>query len=227
MKSKQVELQHVIADTSLQVRKEINGWFVSKLVQVLKSGNKFHDDIMVLPDMRIISGFTRYEAYKKVLEPTDKITIRIYPAKNDRDAYCKAVEENINHGQPLQEFEKKAIRRNLQNQGWQDEKISKFLGISLDRFNHWDAKQVIVSIGEGKKAKQEKRDVKPGVYLPGKITEEQYKSHVDHHAISVVFHARQIIGRLKDGTVDLDEQTMAVLSDLHELLATYVTQETV
>jgi hypothetical protein len=214
MKQKQVRLDEIVADTSLQVRKEINGWYVSKYVQVLKSGKNFKDSIVVLPDMRIVSGFTRYEAYKRVLDPSDKIPVRIYEAESEEDAFQFAVRENITHGQPLEEFEKKSIRRRLQHQGWTDEQISQFIGVSLERLYKWDAERVVVNSG----GKQQQEDTKPGTRLPQQVSQKQYEQHVNHHAVSTVFHARKVLQRIKDGTIERDEKTVNVLEELRQAL---------
>ncbi len=214
MKQKQIRLDEIVADTSLQVRKEINYWYVSRCVQVLKSGKDFKDSIVVLPDMRIVSGFTRYEAYKRVLDPSDKIKVRVYEAESEEDAFQFAVKENIAHGQPLKEFEKKSIRRRLQHQGWTDDQISQFIGVSLERLYKWDAERVVVRSGD----KQQQEDTKPGTRLPQQVSQEQYKQHVNHHAVSTVFHARKVLERIKDGTIERDEKTVSVLEELRQAL---------
>ena len=216
MEKKQVRLDEIIVDTSLQVRKEVNSFYVSKYVQVLKSGNDFRDSIVVLPDMRLVSGFTRYEAYKRVLDPSHFITVRVYPAENDEDAFLFAAKENLTHGQPLAEFEKKSIRRRLQDQGWDDERISQFLGVSLERLHKWDATRVQVKVGN--KGDEEPRDTKPTTKLPETVSEEQYENHIQHHATSTIFHARQILQRLWDGTVEQDEKTFGTLEELRKAI---------
>lgn len=214
MKTKHVTLENLVADTSLQVRKEINGWVVSRLVQVLKSGNEFEDPIAILPDNRILAGFHRFQAYKRVKDPQEKIKVQVYQAKDEQDAYLFAVKSNLTHGQPLEEFEKKAIRRKLQGSGWTDEQISLFIGVSLDRLYKWDAERVVVQSG----SKTEQMDTKPGTRLPKKLSKEQYAEHINHHAVSTVFHARKIIGRIKDGTIEDDERTTEVLGELYACL---------
>lgn len=214
MQTKQVPLENLIADTSLQVRKQINSWVVSRLVQVLKSGNEFEDPLVILPDNRILAGFHRHQAYMKVKDPQEKVKVQIYKAKDDQDAYLFAVRSNLTHGEPLQEFEKKSIRRNLQGSGWTDEQISQFIGVSMDRLYKWDAERVIVQSG----GKSEQMDTKPGTRLPKELSQKQYAEHVNHHAVGTVFHARKIIGRIKDGTIEDDERTMEVLGDLYVCL---------
>lgn len=215
MKQEQVQLDQILLDSTFQVRKDINSWVVSRLVQVLKSGNDFQDRIVILPDGRTLAGFHRVCAYRKVLAPQASIDVLIYEAESDEDAYQFAVKSNVAHGEPLQEFDKKSIRRRLHEMEWKDEDVSKFLGVSLERFQEWDAEQVYVLDGKQK----QRRDVKRGTKMPQReLTEQQYEEHVEHHAISTIFHARKVIGRIKDDTIEKDNQTWEILRELKSLL---------
>lgn len=216
METKQVKLDEIIVDTSLQVRKEVNSFYVSKFKEVLRAGNDFKDSMVILPDMRVVSGFTRYEAYKRVLDPTHIITVRIYHAENDEDAFLFAAKENLTHGQPLTEFEKKSIRRRLQDQEWDEERISQFIGVSLERLYKWDATRVQVKVGN--KGDEEPRDTKPGTKLPETVSEKQYEEHVEHHTTATTFHARHILQRLRDGTVEQDSKTINTLDELRQAI---------
>jgi DNA-binding transcriptional regulator YiaG len=210
---KKIRLGDLVADTKYQVRKTINTWIVSNLVQVLKAGLKFADDIVVDEDLHIVSGFHRYEAYKRVLDPNEKVSVDVQQFQNEQEAYLFAVKDNTTHGVPLEQFEKKEIRIQLRDNFGMDEKdISKILGISLDRFQKWDAECVIVA---GKK-----KPLKSGnTHLVGKkMTTDEYENHRDHHTTSTAFHIGKIIERISDGTMEDDEEMADYVSHFVDIL---------
>jgi len=210
MQQQTIRLSDIIKDNQFQVRHAIDEFHVGTLKQILLAGQDFKDKMKLLPDGRIISGFHRFEAYKKVYDPQDTIQVEICDL-NEEDAYLLAIRENANHGKPLQTWDKKNIRRSLQSMGYGDGDISTMLGISLDRFAEWDRSQVIV---RKPNLPSEKKDVKSNVKLPQEVTEKQYESHVKNHAGRTAFHARRILVRLEDGTIEDDSQTYDVLYDL-------------
>ncbi len=215
-KQKKVQLNQIEQDENLQVRKRIDPWVVSRLVQVLKSGNEFVDRIVILPDGRIVAGFHRLEAYKKVFDPYKEVKVLIYYAEDEKDAYQYAVKSNIANGEPLRETEKLQIRENLHRSGWSDAQISQFLGVSLERFQQWDANQVIVSGDDGK---EEVKHIKRGTKVTsGRMTKEQYNNHLAKHSVTTTFHALKIMDRIKDGTLEEDNQTLYTLFELYDSL---------
>jgi DNA-binding transcriptional regulator YiaG len=212
---RKIRLGDLVADTKYQVRKKINEWIVSSLVQVLKAGLSFADDIVVDQDLHIVSGFHRYEAYKKVLSPDEKISVNVKEFKNEQEAYLFAVQDNTTHGVPLEQFEKKEIRLQLRDEfGISEEEISKILGVSLEKFQKWDADTVIVA-----------GDLKPlksgNSHLAGtKMTAEQYEHHRNHHTTSTAFHINKIIERIQDETIeeDVDAYLLALVNVVTDYL---------
>ncbi len=222
-----IKLNEIAVDPRYQVRKEVNDFHVSKLTQVLKVGEDFKDEMVILPNKTLLCGFARHKAYSKVFGKEVEVNVSVYNAKDFDDAFAFAVKDNIAHGWPLYEIDKQLIRDHFMASGWTNEQISKLICISLERFQKWDDRRVIVSdTSEDDNSETtipaKKRPTKYGHGLPRKLTRTQYESHMNSHCSPTVFHIGKIMNRISDGTIETNKETEKALGDLAQMIFSYL-----
>ena len=118
METTTIKLDQILIDPQFQVRKDIDTFWISKLVQVLLTKGKFDEPIVVSQEYTLLSGFHRYKAYRRIFSSQDNIEVKIYHAETDEDAYRFAVKANSSHGLALKECDKQIIRDKLQTFNW-------------------------------------------------------------------------------------------------------------
>jgi len=241
-----IRLGDVIIDPSYQVRKKLSAHFSAEYAQLLRTRkeNPFPEIVVEKKTYKLVCGFTRMDAYRKVYSPDTMVPVLFKSFKNSADRLFYAVADNSTHGQRLDSFDKKDIILRLVQEGVSIKKISYILGWKIDKVSvyegmvivHKDPKrQIPLDIVDKKKVKDipprtekfkshfavvngKPEPLKRGLeHLDNKVVStEVYENIKEHYSgWNSNYHARQLIMMIDDKTINLkDEKTVEVLSEL-------------
>ena len=100
-KIEQIKLGDSVCDTQYQVRRKINSTTVNEYAEFMRNDVIFPPMVLEEKTNKIICGFTRYEAYKKVFETDELISVVFKSFKKKKDLLIFAAKSNNEHsGQP-------------------------------------------------------------------------------------------------------------------------------
>lgn len=228
-----IRLGDVIIDPSLQVRKRTNQKKVTEYAIAMERGDEFPPIVIDSKSMKVISGFTRMEAYQRVFNADTKIPAVKQHFKNDNERYVFAVKENMKHGEPLQDWDKENAVFEMRRRGFSSENIALTVGWKIERVENVAGVRV-KSFGSKPKAQptktvkvnNEEMPLKNGLsHLRGQEVPGAVYENIENHYVgqSVAFLARQIIYRIDDNTIDTaNDREIEMLNKLLDKLQNFL-----
>jgi len=217
MTQKKMRLGDVIADYSLAIR-DINSHTIARYAEEMRLGDQFPAMIVDESSGRLVAGFHRYGAYKTFRDPELTVLVETRKFADEVEMLIFATNDNRVTTLPLTTFERKNIYFRLKKLKVKETILASVLGLSIDKFETWNADTVIV----GRDRKPLKRGLK---HLRGtKVSAKVYKDMQKHYSgWDLTFHANQIIGHLVNRTIDVgNEQQNKALCELGSLLMEYL-----
>jgi ParB-like chromosome segregation protein Spo0J len=216
-----IKLMDVVIDPSIMVR-EVNTFIVGNYAESMRAGAEF-PPIVVDSKNRLVCGHTRYAAYKKVFGPDYSLTATVTKNTKDVDLIMEAAGDNSKHGHPLDTYEKKKVVLRLKEHGVDPAKISKILGVTVDRVEEW-AEMTVVVIGQDRQRRVE--PLKSGFrHMAGRTVKEvDYQKHeTKDMGVTMIFHAHKLTDVLtRDGWTSTDEKTIEALTVLQEAITAFL-----
>lgn len=201
----------IVRDKALQVRQFMDAEEVQRLEDVLRSGLEFKDRIVIDGKNRLVCGFHRHEAYMVVNGKDSYIAANKVDFGSEIEAYNYAATDNMTHGKPLSSADKRMIYDRLSaEKSVSPDWLSKFLALPLEQISSWNAQKVVSA-----RARAEGRD-------QGLAVRE-----VDNHrevktGPGTIFHAKRILERIFDMSIESDAATTAKLRELYTALRSYL-----
>lgn len=113
--------------TNLFVRKELNEDRVFYLAELMAAGVKMKDNILVTPDLELIEGRHRKEAYE--LNGIAEVEVDIEPVANEVDLIAKAYRANIGGSLPPTQADTEHTVMLLLERGETKKRIGELLGL--------------------------------------------------------------------------------------------------
>lgn len=221
---KKARLMDIITDPVIMVR-DLNPFVVNTYAEALRAGDKF-PPLVLDRGNRLVCGHHRFAAYRHVFEPDHEVPVVFTESIKDVDLIIEAAQDNSRHGFPLQPFEKKKVHLRLAEFGIDPARISRILGITVDRVEKWAGR--VVWVTEGKTVRRE--PLKRGFeHMAGRTVkgEEYYRHAHNDMGITILFHAQRIRDVLRRPEwVKKDEKTLNALMQLQDALTVYLKNET-
>lgn len=210
--TKQVPLRSIVLDEDIQVR-GVEPNTVSQYAEHMRAGCEFPPLILDKSTKRIVCGFHRYEAYKKVRQPNYKAACLLIDFADDAAIVRYAAQDNARHGRPLDTWDKKLLISRLQEYGDTLDEIAELLGVRPEKVYKL-ASEVVVVRGE-----DAPKPVKwSGRELRGReLSAEQYQYHVDHDSGQPTARlVSDLVKRFAAGMVNTeDDRLVSMLKTLH------------
>lgn len=243
--SDKMRLGDIIVDPTYQVRKRTSGQKVREYAEAMEQGDQFPPITIEKDTLKVVDGFTRIEAYQRVLTPDHTVpaVVKAFDGPGDRIAY--AAKRNMQNGYTLDQWERENVVATLRSFGYASDKIAPVVNWTVQRVD--DYVGVIVSVGKRKKTvKRDTPDqehvtdtaviespsgrreaaLKGGLsHLRGKTVSEQVADNIRDHYTgnSARFIARQLLYRITDNTVNVgDTYEMDTLRELHKQLGAFL-----
>ena len=242
-----MRLGDIIVDPTYQVRKRTSGHKVREYAAAMRNGDEFPPITIELDTLKVVDGFTRFDAYKREYEPDHKITVKVESFANEGERIAYAAKRNMQNGYVLDQWEQGDVIIKLQKHGYKSGDIAPVVNWTLDRVDAYLGAIVVT----GKRQKTVKRDtpdqenvtntvgfngqkgleqvaLKGGLgHLRGKeITRNVAENIRDHYTgNSARFIARQLLYRINDSTVNVDDPfTMKELQELYAALGEFLSK---
>ena len=173
-----IRLDEIVIDPTIQVR-EVEAHTVSKYAASMRSGETFPALLVETGTNRLVCGNHRYFAYKRVLEPSDKVSCEFREFADEADIIRVAARDNATHGRPLDTWDLKRITLKLQRLGDSSEAIAQLLGVPVSKVETWSGMKVVVIGKQGRRVMRHEEPLKRGLeHMAGKeISEEQWTEH--------------------------------------------------
>lgn len=96
-----VPVGSLVEDFSIYPRNEVNAFYVGELVEALRAGVELPPPLVEKGTLRILDGWHRVRAYKRVYGPEAPIEVELFEPKKPLDALLVAIRLNVQHGKRL------------------------------------------------------------------------------------------------------------------------------
>lgn len=222
-----LKLGSIVCDYEYSVRMTIDTHTVNKYANNMKAGAKFPPIILEKDTKKIICGFNRYNAYKKVYDPDYEIPVILKKYKDNKELFVDAVKDNTCHGMPLTKWDIQNIISKAKEHNLDDRAIAELIGVPQNILEKWSDKTVIVVDEEtGKEEKLViKSKYKKGIdeNRNGKITKTEYEMINEHGSgWSIGFHLNQIREILKIKSFSINKETLSLMESTANELTEFI-----
>lgn len=118
MKTQEIALAEIVEDFDLYPRASVDSTHVSHIALAIEAGVELPLPILEAESKRIVDGFHRVRAYKRLLGKEGKITVELRHYDNDGELFLEALRLNAGHGHNLTAYDRKhsvllALKLNL------------------------------------------------------------------------------------------------------------------
>lgn len=215
-KLRRVKLASLIEDFAFYPRGSIDAARVNDYAAVFKSGAKLPPPVVDVKSMRIVDGFHRVRAYRKILGEDGEMEVELIRYGSDLEMLQDAISRNVQHGLPLQKQDVTRCIHLLQERGVNIQKIAAILNTTEQQVQRLKVR--VVKVGG------ETQPVKPIIWNrknpPKTLTEKQMsvaKSSSGWRPLQTIVQlSKEIEAKLLDME---DEKLIEALWMLHDAIA--------
>jgi ParB-like chromosome segregation protein Spo0J len=205
------KLIDLILDTTVYPRNEISGSTVQSLVDAIEMNDPVPPIVVDKASMRVVDGFHRYHAYKRLKRESIPVVLRTY--KNEAELFADAVRLNRAHGRSFDPYDLRRAVQKLSGYGFKDNTISDIIRIPRARIEQFK--------GEFAKGPRGTEIVlKRGLVqeLKGRsLTKEQVQANDRYSGYQPSFHVNQLIAILKADVIPKSEAFTSGMDELCSL----------
>jgi len=222
-----IKLAELVEDYEIYPRHAVDSSYVSDLTRAIQAGETLPLVRVDKKTKRIVDGFHRARAWRKVLGRGGEIEVDLRTYANEQELLKDSIEANAKHGRKLDQQDRTRSALLLERHGVAVKEISVVLHTTEARVQELLNVRVVVVKPE-KDGQAEKRPAKPVAYPaagqpPREVSEEQYRvmeSSGGHRTVQTV---TQLTRELESGLVDLNAPGLAAkLWALHDVIAKVV-----
>lgn len=133
MPPQKVALSSLVEDFDVYPRHDVDAVHVSELVEAITAGAKLPPPVVDASTMRIVDGWHRVRAWRRVLGEDGQITVEVVKYASEQDLLLDAVQRNAVHGKRLQRIDQVRIIHMAEQRGIPEIKIRAALQITEDQ----------------------------------------------------------------------------------------------
>jgi hypothetical protein len=180
-----LDLIEIVHDKSIYPRSGVSEFNVGRLVAALQTGAKLPPITVDSASKRLIDGWHRFEAYKRLETKSINVTLKTYA--NEADLFADAVRLNVGHGEPLDNYSINNAIIRLEQYGYHREQISQVVRLPISRIEK-------IERGFAVNEKGQPLALKGGLsHMSGAtLTEQQQIVNRHYSGGRAVFHLRQL-----------------------------------
>ena len=223
---KAIPLAVLVEDMAIYPRHSVDDTHVGQLVLALRSGVTLPPVIADAQSKRLVDGWHRVRAYRKVIGAVGVIDVDLRRYASEADLLADAVSLNASHGRRLDRIDQVRAIHLLERVGVDQERIALVLHIPAARMEQLRVRiaTVLSPSGEVVETIPLKR---PILHLAGmSLTQEQRAAHESMAGTSFLLQAHQLRDALKFDFVNrLDERLLAALRELHGALTAFFLEQ--
>ncbi len=219
-----VSIDDIVVDRRFQVRAGLDEAHIERLCEVLRSGRRFRDPLVLTQNMELVAGFHRLEAYRRVRGDMSSVPVEIRHFADEYEAYEFAGVSNITHGKRLDESELRMFAETLrERRGYDRVKLSAILSVSQELLSSWSADVVVVANRVRPGVTTRKRN--PGPSAPASNDPAGATTRKDKQAptgTTALFHARRLLHHIYDMELNDQSATIEILKELRSAITNYL-----
>jgi hypothetical protein len=239
-----MRLGDIIEDPEYQVRQRVDPVTVSHYAECMKNGDTFPPVNVEQLTKKLVCGFTRLPAYRRVKDPDDHIPVRFMHFKNKKELLLFAAQDNATHGKPYNNWDLANLAERLRSLGAKVDEIAGALKMSKSRAGELAGFDIVV-VGNRPVFKEERFEGKrsPGTYkaivdgepkaikdslkyLHGtKLHPEAHEYQARHVMTSVAPLCNQLIGFLEHDELIDRAKDVVLLEKLYQKLRAWLNKE--
>lgn len=225
-KAQPIPLATLVEDLSIYPRHRIDDVHVGALADALEAGAVLPPVVAEAKSKRIVDGWHRVRAYRRVLGAEGVIDVELREYKTDAEVLLDAVALNASHGRRLDRVDQVRIVAMGEAVGIADSRLAVAMSITPDKIM-----KLRIRIAEAPTANAEavpgtlKIALKrPARHLSGEIlTEEQVAAHAAAPGTSYLLVAHQLRDGLRYGLADrADDRLREALGELGEVIGEWL-----
>ena len=221
-----VPLAKLVEDLSIYPRHAVDGTYVGRLVEAVRAGVKLPLVLVEARTLRIVDGWHRTRAYRRVLGDEGTLEVEVHTFKSPAEVVRTAITANMSHGRKLDRVDRVRCALMLGEAGFERSVVALTLQIREEELPKLVLRMAPVPAGTpgavpGTNQLPLKR---AAAHLTGvTLTARQASAHANLPGTSLSLLARQLTSALANGFIDpANERLLEVLRDLHAALGNYL-----
>lgn len=223
-----VAIAELIEDLSLYPRHTVDETHVGTLADALRAGATLPPLVADKKSKRLVDGWHRLRAYRRILGPTGAVEVDLRSYKSDADLFLDAVALNAAHGRRLDRVDQVRVVMLAERVGLSEVQVATVLHMPTERIATLRVRVAKLPDGvngavPGTRQLALKR---PVMHLAGRtLTKEQAQAHHTVPGTSYLLVARQLSEGVKHRLINPeDERLREALIGLRELLISYLSE---
>lgn len=196
-----MKVSELLLDYDLYPRERIEPYNVNQMVEALRSGRELPPVVIDRKSKRVVDGFHRVRAYRKLYGPDAKIPVALKDYKDDAEMFADAVRLNANHGRQLSTYDRARCIAKAEALKLEPQVISSMLNMTVERIGEMKAQRFATY-------KMEPRVLKrTTAHLAGReLTDDEAAYNVKAGGMHQTFYINQVICMLEADTVNWQNQ---------------------
>ena len=201
-----VKIARLVEDLAIYPRHSVDGAHVSALEEAIRSGAHIPPVVVDDRTMRIVDGFHRCRALRRIYGDGAEIDAELVKYKTEKDVLADAIKRNTSHGLKLQRVDQTRCILMLRGVGATDEEIQRSLSVTQGRFKTLTLNVAKIECDGSSKSIAIKRCIshKRG----NTLTAKQAEAHKRAPGVSYLLIATQLYDAMKEEMLDMENPRM-------------------
>jgi len=214
---REVPIASLVLDFSLYPRPDVDSQHVGYLAEAIRAGNELPPVVIDAASKRVIDGFHRVNAFKRVNGPDCKIKVMEKTYATEAEMFIDAMRYNAAHGRTLTRYDRVHCIVKAKEFKLDDEQIADALHLTVETLGQLRVERVGRLRVAGLPEVPLKRTIS---HMAGKsLTKGQQEANTKLSGMDQAFYANQLITLIENDLLDTaNEQLMEKLQKLNELL---------
>lgn len=209
-----IKISRLVLDYELYPRDRLESYNVNQMAEALRVGVELPPIVVDRKSRRVVDGFHRVEAYRKVYGTDSKIPAEIKDYKDDGGMFCDAVRLNASHGRQLSPYDRARCIAKAEALKLEPEVIASALNMTLEVMGEMKAQRFATYKMQPQVLKR------TTAYLAGReLSDDEVQYNIKAGGMHQTFYINQVIAMLEADAVDWENQRVsAALKKLSNLL---------
>jgi hypothetical protein len=204
IKTENIKISDLIMDWNIYPRHEVDRVRLGKYYDAMQAGVEFPPIIIDAKTKKIIDGFHRTEAFKKL--KYDEITAEFYEFESDAEMVFWGISWNAQHGLTLSQYDQSRCLNIGRDYGLTDEQIANALCITIDKITKMEKSRIRINVNTGRPV--EIKRVLASI-TSETVTQKQINVQKPFNCMSAGYYIKRACDVLKHGLLQTNEVNIA------------------
>jgi hypothetical protein len=208
--TKHIQIEKLVEDMDFYPRNDVSGTVIASLVDAIHCGTTLPPIVVDKKSMRIVDGWHRYRAYKRIKADTIECDLRSY--SSDAEMFRAAVELNAGHGRRFDTYDLRRSIIRMQELGLEMLSISTAIRVPAIRIEE-------LLRGTARDSSETAIPLKRGLmHLSQTVLTKTQQTAVERSSgMEAVYHCNQLINLIEHDIAPLTDSFEAAMDRLTEL----------